>query len=146
MDDSKKIMEIIRTEGIIAQLATLDDEQPWVRPVSPIIEEDMTIWITTFCSSRKVAQIKQNPKICLSFVEPPSGDRSVFVFGSAKIVADPKIKKRIWGICPFDLVQFFKEGPEDKEYCLLKIEINKIEWWDNWDEGRKVYSPRTKKK
>lgn len=124
-----------------AYLATSHDDQPFVRPVSPIIEDDMTIWVTTFSTSRKVNHIGGNPKICLAFVEQPTGDKAVFVFGDACIVADSENKKRVWQLARFDLSQHFPSGPESKEFYLLKIIPKKIEWRDNWEAGNKIFEP-----
>ena len=69
--DSQKIVAIMKKNSLHAYLATCDCEQPWVRPVSPIVEDDMSIWVTTYSTSRKVKQIRQNPKVCIAFVEQP---------------------------------------------------------------------------
>lgn len=129
----------MRENSLHAYLATCDGNQPFVRPVSPIVEDNLSIWVTTFCSSRKVKQIKSNPKICLAFVEQPSGDKAAVVFGEAKMVSDLEEKRRIWNLAVFDLSQHFPEGPESKEFCLLKIKVERIEWRDSWEGGTKIY-------
>ncbi len=63
------IVEIMRENAHAAHLATCDRGQPMVRPVSPIVEDDLTIWVVTFTSTRKVEQVKTNPKVSLAFVE-----------------------------------------------------------------------------
>ncbi len=139
--ERQKMIVIMKENSLHAYLATCDDNQPVVRPVSPIVEDDASIWVTTFCSSRKVKQIQNNPKICLAFVEQPRGDKAAVVFGEAKIVPDLGEKRRIWDLATFDLSQHFPEGPESKEFCLLKIEVGKIEWRDSWEGGTKIYKP-----
>ena len=124
-----------------AYLATTHDDQPFVRPVSPIVEEDLTIWVTTFLSSRKVTQIRHNPKVCLAFVEQPEGDKAAFVFGEAHKVSEMEKKKKVWQLASFDLSQHFPEGPESKEFCLLKITPTRIEWRDSWETGNKIFKP-----
>ncbi len=139
--DKQEIINIMMETCSYAYLATCDGDQPVVRPVSPIVEDNLSVWVTTFNSSRKVQQIKQNPKVCLAFVEQPSGDKAVTVIGQAEIIPNMEEKKRIWEIASFDLLQYFPEGPETKEYCLLKINIKKIEWRDSWTGGQKIYKP-----
>ena len=123
LSDSQKIVTIIKDNSLHAYLATCDEEQPRVRPVSPIVEDNMSIWVTTFCTSRKVKQIQQNPKICLAFVEQPQGDKAAFVIAEAEILEDFEEKKRVWNLATFDLSQHFPNGPESEEFCLLKINI-----------------------
>lgn len=139
--EQKKIVAIMKENCLHAYLATTDGDQPRVRPVSPIVEDDMSIWVTTFASSRKVKHIKANPKICLAFVEQPRGDKAALVTGQARIIEDMDEKRRVWGIAGFDLSDYFSEGPEDREYCLLKIAVKKIEWRDSWEGGGKIYEP-----
>lgn len=122
-----------------AYLATSHDGQPFVRPVSPIITDDMTIWITTFSTSRKVNQINQNPRICLAFVEQPKGDKAAFVFGRACLVSDIEIKEKVWKLASFDLSQHFPNGPQSEEFYLLKIIPEKIEWRQNWETGNSIF-------
>jgi len=139
--EKQKMIAIMKENSLHAYLATCDDDQPVVRPVSPIVGDEISIWVTTFCSSRKVKQIQNNPKICLAFVEQPSGDKAAVVVGEAKIVPDLEEKKRIWNLAAFDLSQHFPEGPESSEFCLLKVIVGKIEWRDSWEGGTKIYKP-----
>jgi general stress protein 26 len=124
-----------------AYLATSDGTQPFVRPVSPIVEDDMKVWLTTFSTSRKMGQIRQNPRICLAFVEQPQGDNAAVIFGEAQIVADLEKKRKVWQLARFDLSQHFPDGPESREFCLLRIVPNKIEWRESWEGETKVYRP-----
>jgi len=139
--DKQKIVAIMKEASLFAFLATCDSGQPRVRPVSPIVEDDMSVWVATSANSRKVKQIKQNPKISLAFVQQPRGEKAAMVIGEAEIVADMEQKKRVWGLAPYDLSQYFPDGPESKEYCVLKINIKKIEWWEDIKAGTKTYEP-----
>ena len=138
--DKEKIIAIMKNTCLHAYLATSDEDQPRVRPVSPIVEDDMSIWVTTFSNSRKIKQIKQNPKICLAFVAQPNGDKAAIVIGEADIITDPENKKRVWNLAAFDLFQHFPEGPESKEFCVLKIIPKKIEWREDWSKTN-LYEP-----
>jgi len=139
--DKHKIVGIMKGNSLHVYLATCDGDQPRVRPVSPIVEDDISIWITTYSTSRKVKQIQQNPKICLTFVEQPSGDKVAIVIGEAEIIKNLVDKKRVWGLATFDLSEHFPNGPKSNEFCLLKINIKKIEWRDSWTSKVKIYEP-----
>jgi general stress protein 26 len=139
--EKEKIVRIMKANSRPAYFATCDGDQPFVRPISPIVEDDLTIWVTTFCSSRKVKQIRKNPKICLAFVEQPNGDKAAVVFGDAEIISGLQKKKRVWKLAPFDLSQHFPKGPESKEFCVLNIVVKKIEWRESWEGRTKIYQP-----
>lgn len=139
--DRQKIVAIMKENSLHAYLATCDGGQPRVRPVSPIVEDNMSVWVTTYSTSRKVKQIRQNPKICLAFVEQPRGDKTAIVIGEAKIIPNLDEKKKVWDLATFDLSEHFPNGPDSNEFCLLKIIIKKIEWRDSWTSKAKTYEP-----
>jgi general stress protein 26 len=141
LSDKRKIVSIMKANSLHAYLATCDGDQPRVRPVSPIVEDDMSIWVTTGGTSRKVKQIRQNPKICLAFVELPDGDRAAIVIGEAQIIPDIEKKKRVWKLASFDLWKHFPNGPDSGDFCLLKIIVKSIEWRESWTAGAKIYEP-----
>ena len=139
--DDRQIVSLMKANSLHAYLATSDGDQPRVRPVSPIVEDNMAIWVTTYSTSRKVKQIGQNPKICLAFVEQPSGDKAAIVVGEAQIIPDIEEKKRVWKLATFDLWEHFPEGPDSDEFCLLRIFIKRIEWRDSWTGKARIYEP-----
>jgi general stress protein 26 len=141
LSDEQKIVSIMKDNFLHASLATCDGDQPRVRTVSPIVEDDMSIWVTTRSTSRKVKQLRKNPKICLAFVEPPDGDRAAIVIGEAQIIPDIEKKKRVWKLAPFDLYEHFPDGPDSNDFCLLKIIVKRIEWRDSWTARAKIYKP-----
>ncbi|HDS45104.1 MAG TPA: hypothetical protein ENN68_03265 [Methanomicrobia archaeon] len=139
--EKSKIVEIMKKNFFGAHLATCDGTQPRVRPVAPIVEDDLALWVATHCSSHKVEQIRANPRIALSFVEHPGGDKVAIVTGEAHPIGDHDQKKRVWEIAPFDLSKFFPEGPGSPDFCLFKIRIEKIEWRESWESKTEVYKP-----
>ena len=139
--DEQKIVSIMKDNYLYANLATCDGDQPRVRIVSPVVEDDMSIWVTTRSTSRKINQLRENPKICLAFVEPPEGDKAVNVIGEALIIPDLEKRRRIWKLAPFDLYEHFPDGPDSDDFCLLKIVIKRIEWRDVGIGALKIYEP-----
>jgi general stress protein 26 len=139
--DQQKIVEIMKKASSFAFLATCDSGQPRVRPVSPMVEDDMSVWVATSGKSRKVQQIKKDPRMSLAFVVHPQGDKAATIIGEAEIVEDMEQKKRVWGLASYDPTQFWPDGPESKDYCVLKINVKQIEWWEDWETGMKTYEP-----
>jgi general stress protein 26 len=141
VSDEQKIVSIMKDNYLHANLATCDGAQPRVRIVSPVVENDMSIWVTTRSTSRKVKQLRENPKICLAFVEPPDGDKAVTVIGEAEIIEDLEKRKRVWKLAPFDLYEHFPNGPDSDDFCVLKIVIKRIEWREIGTGAAKIYEP-----
>ncbi len=141
LSDEQSIVSLMKENSLHAYLATCDGDQPRVRPVSPIVEDNMSIWVTTYSTSRKVKQIRQNPRICLAFVGQPSGDKAAIVVGEAQMIPDIEEKRRVWKLATFDLSEHFPNGPDSDEFCLLRIFIKRIEWRDSWTGKARIYEP-----
>jgi len=139
--DKQKMVEIIKKAQNFAFLATCDGDQPRVRPMATMLDDDMSVWMATSAKSRKVQQIKKNPKVSLTFVVPPQGDQAVTILGEAVIVKDMEEKKKVWKLAAYDPLRFWPDGPETEDYCVLKIKIKQIEWWESFEDGMKIYEP-----
>lgn len=139
--DVTKIVSIMKASCLHAYLATVDEDQPYVRPVSPIVEDDMSIWVATFSTSRKVKQLGKNPNVCLAFVEQPDGNKAAFVQGRAVTETNPEQRRRVWKLAPYDLTGHFPGGPDSVAYCLLRIVPRQVEWREDWESGNKTFVP-----
>jgi general stress protein 26 len=107
-------------------LITLDDNgQPRSRTVTASQpDKDMTIWIATKHSTRKVKQIMMNPRVTLYFNDDPSYSY-VSIMGRATLHDDlsTKIEKNFYGDAK--LKALWPEFPDD--YLLIKVEPEWIE-------------------
>ncbi len=88
--------DIIEGVGTCA-LITLDENGlPSVRVMDPFLpESDFTIWLGTNPKSRKVNQIKNNPKVTLYYLDKNSSGY-VVIHGIAKLVNDQSKKDKWW--------------------------------------------------
>jgi len=107
-------------------LATEEDDQPRVRPVTCINYEER-FWVLTGTGNAKVKQIQKNPKMefCLLF-EERGNHGYVRAAGFAKIIKDRETKIRVAKHC-----DFFSEhwkSPDDPDYTLLELNLNEIEY------------------
>src|SRR5271165_2726720 len=79
-------------------LATLDADQPRVRPVSPVRTDGFVVYVANLRCYRKTAEIAANPKVELCYLD----DRhdQVRITGVAEVVTDPTILREIWDANP----------------------------------------------
>jgi general stress protein 26 len=100
-------------------LATMDGDQPRVRPVTLISFGDK-YWIMTDKGSEKVKQVQNNPKVEISFIFRKNNlDCCLRITGLAEIVKDQIIKKKLAEHCDFFSLHW--ESAEDPNYALLQI-------------------------
>lgn len=95
------VHEIIN-ETTYCGLVTIDSAgQPQIRTMNPFpVKEDFVIWFATVRSSRKVREIKNNPKVCVYFANHLTAKGYVNINGSATVLDDKelliKMKRDYW--------------------------------------------------
>src|SRR5229473_1294874 len=67
-------------------LATMDGDQPCVRPVSPVRTEGFTVYVANLRGYHKTAEIAANPKVELCYLDDKHNQ--VRITGTAEIVTD----------------------------------------------------------
>lgn len=104
-------------------LATVDSSgQPQIRTMNPFpVKDDLVIWFATSRTSRKVREIKDNPKVCVYFANHLKAKGYVNITGSASIIDDRELltqmKRDYWNGIP---------GWQEK-FVLIKIVPGTIE-------------------
>ncbi len=111
------------TSSKTCALITVDDEgRPRVRVMDPFEPEpDFTIWFGTNPKSRKVDQIKNNPKVTLYYLENNNAGY-VMIQGTAELVNDKTEKETRW---KNEWEAFYPNKPHD--YLLIKVTPNWME-------------------
>lgn len=114
--------EIIQETNYCA-LITLDSTgQPQVRTMEVLpVEENFTAWFGTNKNSRKVNQVKNDPRVTVYYSDP-SGNGYVVLTGTAVIVDDKKKKEKYW---KEDWDQFYPD--REKIFVLLKVTPDRLE-------------------
>jgi general stress protein 26 len=91
------------------------------------IDADGDIWFFTSASSHKVSEINQLPKVNVSFADPDN-QRYVSVSGTAQLVRDRAKIDELWRP---EFKIWFPEGKDDPEVALLRVSLEKAEYWDS---------------
>lgn len=104
-------------------LITVDETGiPHARTMSPFPpEDDWTIWLGTFPTSRKVKQIKNNPNVVVFYYDSESHSY-VNLTGTARLVNNPDLKAKYW---KKGWKRFYPD--REKDYVLIEVTPKKIE-------------------
>ena len=89
-------------------------------------EFDGTLWFFTRASAPKVDEVDRDHQVNVSYSKP-GGQSFVSVSGTAQLVRDQARNKELWTPA---MKAWFPKGPEDPETVLLKIDVEKAEYWD----------------
>ncbi len=128
-DDLQKLRELVK-EIDFCMLTTVDEGGDLhSRPMSSNgdIDPDGDIWFFTNASSHKVSEIARLPKVNVSFADLDN-QRYISVSGTGELVRDKKKIEELWRP---EFKIWFPEGKDDPEVALLKVNVEKAEYWDS---------------
>jgi general stress protein 26 len=113
---SAKVKSIIEKAGY-GVVSTLEDDQPRARPMIILLIKAGKIWLSTFMNSKKVEQIKKNPKVEICCVDPFFSH--VRIEGVATVDKASQDLKRLWKKAPF--LKEVMKGPKDPHLALIEV-------------------------
>src|SRR4030095_13727790 len=80
------------------QFATLDGDQPRVRPVSPVRVDGFTVYVANLRGYHKTGEIAANPKVELNYLD--ENHDQVRITGIAEVLTDRGLLAEIWETNP----------------------------------------------
>jgi general stress protein 26 len=127
--DLQKIRELIKDIDF-CMLTTVDESGDLhSRPMSSNgdVDQDGDIWFFTSASSHKVIEIGKLPKVNVSFADPDN-QRYISISGTAQLSRDKAKIDELWRP---EFKIWFPEGKDDPEIALLRVNLEKAEYWDS---------------
>jgi general stress protein 26 len=128
-NDLEKLRELVKDIDF-CMLTTVDEGGDLhSRPMSSNgdIDPNGDIWFFTSASSHKVSEITELPKVNVSFADPDN-QRYISVSGTAQLVRDRAKIDELWRP---EFKMWFPEGKDDPEVALLRVSLEKAEYWDS---------------
>ncbi len=110
------------------QLATIDGDQPRLRPVSPVRSDEFTIYIANLRSYHKTVEIEANPKVELCYMD--DGHNQVRITGTANVETDRDLLQEIWDANP--LLRQYLGSIDNPELILYRVDPSHIRYMQEW--------------
>lgn len=110
------------------QLATVDGDQPRLRPVSPVRTEGFTVYVANLRFYHKTAEIAANPKVELCYVD--ANHNQVRITGTAEVLNDGALLAQIWKDNPL-LRQYLGEL-DHPDLVVYRIVPNRVRYMREW--------------
>ena len=128
------IVRIIKS-CVYGDLATICpvENSPRVRPVCAFLQDDLSILIPSHSQTRKIEELRANPKVEICFVDAEHWQ--VRVAGTAVVVEDASVKKKLMEtmLSPQLWRGFFPDGETDERFVLYRIQPRSFEWMKEWE-------------
>ncbi len=109
-------------------LATIDGEQPRLRPVSPVRVDGFTIFVANLRSYGKTAEIAANPRVELCYLDDKHDQ--VRITGTAEVLTDAALLGEIWASNP--LLRRYLGTPDNPELIIYRITPNRVRFMREW--------------
>lgn len=109
-------------------LATIDGDQPRLRPVSPVKTDGFTIYVANLRAYHKTVEIAANPRVELCYMD--DGHNQVRITGVAEIVTERALLEEIWNSNPL-LRQYLGtiDNPALIVYCIKPTQVRYMQEW-----------------
>ncbi len=109
-------------------LATMDGDQPRLRPVSPVRNEDFTIYLANLLSYGKTREITANAKVELCYLA--ANHDQVRITGTASILTDRALLETIWNANP--LLRSYLGSLDNPELLIYRVTPNRVRFMREW--------------
>ena len=129
--DPAKILECARAVVAAAKfpmLATIDEDQPCLRPVSPVKTDGFTIYVANLRFYNKTREIESNPKVELCYMD--EGHDQVRITGTAEMVTDRPLLEEIWEANP--LMQHFLKTIDNPDLIIYRVVPTRARFMQEW--------------
>ena len=109
-------------------LATVEGDQPRLRPIAPVKTDGFTVYIANIRSYGKTAEIEANPRVEVCYLD--GHNDQVRITGLAEIVADKAIKAEIWESNPH--LRNYLGNVENPDYILYRVVPTRVRFMKEW--------------
>ena len=127
-DDVPQLAAALIKKVRFPMLATLDGNQPRVRPVSPVRTDGFTVYVANLKSYGKTIEIEKNSNMELCYLD--EDHNQVRITGKAVVVTDRNLLEEIWKSNP--LLKHYLGSIDNPELIVYKIIPNQVRFMLEW--------------
>jgi general stress protein 26 len=109
-------------------LATIDGDQPRVRPVSPVRTDGFTAYVANLRSYGKTAEIAANPRVELCYLDDHHDQ--VRITAVAEVVTDRALLEEIWQANA--LLRRYLGSLDNPELIVYRMRPNRVRYMREW--------------
>ena len=109
-------------------LATMDGDQPRVRPVSPVRSDGFHIYVANLRSYHKTLEIESNSRVELCYLD--SEHNQLRITGTAEIVTDRVLLQEIWD--ENALLRQFLGSIDNPQFILYHVSPSQVRYMREW--------------
>lgn len=109
-------------------LATMDGDQPRLRPVSPVRTDGFVVYVANLRAYHKTQEIAANPRVELCYLDDHHDQ--VRITGVAEIVTDRPLLQEIWDTNP--LLRQYLGSLDNPMLIVYRIRPTRVRFMKEW--------------
>ena len=109
-------------------LATMDGDQPRLRPISPVRTDGYTVYIANLRAYHKTHEIAANPKAELCYMD--GEHNQVRITGFIEEVTDRDLNLDIWN--SYKLLAVYLGSPDNPQFMLYRFVPQRVRYMQEW--------------
>ncbi|QDV33557.1 pyridoxamine 5'-phosphate oxidase family protein [Tautonia plasticadhaerens] len=129
--DPARLPELARAVMIAARfpmLASIDGDQPRVRPVSPVRTDGFTVYVANLKGYHKTAELAANPRVELCYLD--AAHDQVRITGTAEVLDDRETLQEIWDANP--LLRNYLGSIDNPDLIVYRIAPSRARFMREW--------------
>jgi uncharacterized protein (TIGR02996 family) len=123
----QRALAVIRADRF-PYLATIDGDQPRVRPVSPVKTHGFTVYVANLRSYHKTVEIELNPRVELCYLDDHHDQ--VRLTGVAEVLTDRALLQEIWDTNP--LLRQYLGSIDNPALIVYRIRPTQARFMKEW--------------
>jgi general stress protein 26 len=126
-----RVLELAR--GVVQSdrfpyLATIDGDQPRLRPVSPVKTDGFTVYVANLRGYHKTVEIEANPKVELCYLDDHHDQ--VRITGVAEVLTERPLLQEIWDANP--LLRQYLGSLDNPQLIVYRIRPTRVRFMKEW--------------
>ena len=126
--EAQALAEAVVRSDRFPSLASIDGDQPRVRPVSPVRTDGFTVYVANLRGYHKTQEIAANPNVELCYLNDQHDQ--VRITGVAEVVDDRDLLEEIWNANP--LLRQYLGSIDNPELIVYRIVPTQIRFMREW--------------
>ncbi len=126
--DVRSLAERVIKADRFPYLASIDGDQPRLRPVSPVRTEGFTVYVANLRGYHKTREIAANPKVELCYLDGKHDQ--VRITGVAHVISDRSMLEEIWESNP--LLRSYLGSIDNPDLIVYRIDPSHVRYMREW--------------
>ena len=127
-DQLVELAQAVIAKDHFPNLATIDGDQPRLRPVSPVRTDGFVVYVANLRFYAKTAQIEANPKVELCYLDEQHDQ--VRITAVAEVLTDRSLLQEIWDANP--LMQQYFDSIDNPDLIVYRMVPQQVRFMREW--------------